>query len=71
MPAHVVDDDGHVFVMATVRQLVDADVREPLEHVGALPPHDDALDNRADRRPRDTHHVLTVVLSQRWARYPT
>ena len=53
----VVDDHGDVLVVASVRQLVDADVREPVEQIWALPTCNNALDDRPDGVPRHAHHV--------------
>lgn len=55
--AVVIDDDGHVLVVLTERELVEADAREPIEHpacVAELPRHH-AFDDLAHRRPRDPH----------------
>jgi hypothetical protein len=51
----VIDDDGDVLVVPAVRELVDADVREPVEQVGALVALDHALDDVADGGPGDAH----------------
>jgi hypothetical protein len=53
----VVDDDRDVLVVAPVRELVDADLREVVERVAALPTCDDPLDDRSDGVPRNAHHV--------------
>jgi hypothetical protein len=55
-PGDVVDHDGHILVVFPAGELVDADVREPVEDVVGKPPLDHATDDRADRRPRDAHH---------------
>src|SRR5690606_33632171 len=55
--ARVVDDDRDVLVVASVRQLVDPDVRQPVEFVADLSACDHALDDVADRLPVDAHQV--------------
>ncbi len=53
----VIDDDRDVLVVAAVRELVDPDVRQPVEQVARRAPCPDPLDEVADGRPGDPHQL--------------
>jgi hypothetical protein len=55
--ARVVDDDRDVLVVASVRQLIDPDVRQVVEFVADLAACDHALEDVADRDPADAQQV--------------
>jgi hypothetical protein len=52
----VVDDHGHVLVVPTVQQFVDADNRQAIEQVGFLATSHNSLHDGADRLPPGAHH---------------
>src|SRR5213078_2346138 len=54
--SRMVHDHGDILVMAAVRQLIDADHREPVEQVVVAMTSDYPLDDRSDGAPRDAHH---------------
>lgn len=64
----MVDDDGQVLVVPTVRQLVDTDVLQVVEHVRLPASGHDALDDGAHRPPGDPHRLghrgLVAALGQ-------
>jgi hypothetical protein len=55
--ALVVDDDRDVLVVPAVAQLVDTEETQVVERVAGTKPRHHALDDAADRRPPDAHHV--------------
>jgi hypothetical protein len=56
MALEVVDDDGHVLVVLAVRQLVDPDVRQPIEAIGGAEPAHDTLHDVSHGGPGDPEH---------------